>query len=243
MQQLHNNKRASFNNRQTNFCCGLLLHLGGTAPPPTTATLKNLAVRIISRSKWNNSLQKDVDGDWNIQQNQLQSTPTNRMMIESTTHDCGSIQPQSPEFRPSTKTLDRKWALALISGVSGFVFLLASHFSPKIKNIATLVHYETSTKPNFIFMMVDDMGWNSIGYENFDLEYVTPMLNKLAGKGLRMKNYYSQEVCTPARASLLTGRYPVSIGMQFEEVGASAPWGLPLAGEDKMLGFYFRKTF
>ena len=33
--------------------------------------------------------------------------------------------------------------------------------------------------------------------------------------GLILSNYYSQEVCTPARASLLTGRYPLSLGMQY----------------------------
>eukprot|EP01035_Chromulina_nebulosa_P019812 gene19812-25756_t len=43
-----------------------------------------------------------------------------------------------------------------------------------------------------------------------------------------MNNFYSQEVCTPSRASLLTGRYPLSIGMQYGMVLATAEWGMPL---------------
>ena len=43
-----------------------------------------------------------------------------------------------------------------------------------------------------------------------------------------MTNYYSQEVCTPARASLLTGRYPVTVGMQYGDVDPAESWGLPL---------------
>jgi hypothetical protein len=68
--------------------------------------------------------------------------------------------------------------------------------------------------PNFVFLLADDLGWNSIGYENYDLYFATPNLDSLARKGIVMDNYYALEVCTPSRASLLTGRYPLSIGMQ-----------------------------
>lgn len=86
----------------------------------------------------------------------------------------------------------------------------------------------SSSKPNFIFILADDLGWNSIGYENYDLSFATPFLNKMASNGIIMTNHYSQEVCTPARASLLTGRYPLSIGMQYFTVADTVAWGLPL---------------
>ncbi len=80
--------------------------------------------------------------------------------------------------------------------------------------------------PNFVFIMSDDVGWNSLGYENFDLSFATPHLTQLARKGIIMSQYYSQELCSPARASLLTGRYPLSIGMQFGTIQLSEPFGL-----------------
>lgn len=43
-----------------------------------------------------------------------------------------------------------------------------------------------------------------------------------------MTNYYAQEVCTPSRASLLTGRYPLSIGMQYGVVQTDTAWGMNL---------------
>jgi arylsulfatase A-like enzyme len=57
---------------------------------------------------------------------------------------------------------------------------------------------------------------------------VTPELTKLADKGIRMTNYYALEYCNPSRASLLTGRYPVNMGMQYGMVQYNIPWGLRL---------------
>ena len=93
-----------------------------------------------------------------------------------------------------------------------------------------------SEYPNIIYILADDLGFSQLGYEKgddgyfeFDLDWATPHLTELAKKGIVMKNYYSQEVCTPARASLLTGRYPLSLGMQFGVVDTRTPWGMPLA--------------
>jgi hypothetical protein len=69
-----------------------------------------------------------------------------------------------------------------------------------------------TSPPHIIFVLADDVGWNSIGYENFDLSFATPFLTGLANEGVVISNYYSQEVCTPVRAALLTGRYPLTIG-------------------------------
>jgi len=86
----------------------------------------------------------------------------------------------------------------------------------------------TTTKPNFVLIVADDLGWNSLGYNDQDLEFATPILTKLAKSGITMGNFYAQEVCSPSRASLLTGRYPLSTGMQYGMVAATAEWGLPL---------------
>jgi hypothetical protein len=60
-------------------------------------------------------------------------------------------------------------------------------------------------KPHIVFLLADDLGWNSIGYEDFDLSFATPFLTGLAKQGIIMDSYYAQEVCTPARAAILTG--------------------------------------
>lgn len=85
-----------------------------------------------------------------------------------------------------------------------------------------------NTQPNFVFILADDLGWNSIGYEDFDLSFTTPTLTSLAKSGIIMANYYAQEECTPSRGALLTGRYPLSIGLQYGDVGSDTPWGLNL---------------
>ena len=86
----------------------------------------------------------------------------------------------------------------------------------------------STTSPNFVFIVADDLGWNSIGYTNSKLGFATSQMTTLAKKGIIMDNFYAQEVCSPSRASLLTGRYPLSSGMQYGMVAATAEWGMPL---------------
>ena len=83
-------------------------------------------------------------------------------------------------------------------------------------------------KPNFVVIVADDLGWDSIGYSDDSMTFVTPYLTSLAQNGIIMENFYAQEVCSPSRGSLLTGRYPLSIGMQYGMVSANAEWGMPL---------------
>ena len=85
-----------------------------------------------------------------------------------------------------------------------------------------------SEKPNVVFILADDLGWNSLGHEDYDLDFTTPTLTAMSSQGIMMENYYAQEVCTPARGSLLTGRHPLSIGMQYFMVESAIPWGLDL---------------
>lgn len=96
----------------------------------------------------------------------------------------------------------------------------------------TTTSVATDTKPHIIIMLADDLGWSSIGDEDLLAPYATPFLTSMAQHGLRLSNYYSQETCTPARAALLTGRYPISLGVQMGTVESSVAWGL---GKDETL--------
>ena len=84
--------------------------------------------------------------------------------------------------------------------------------------------------PHIVFILADDLSWNALGGFDAasDIAFAASGLQTLAAQGIRMTNYYAQELCTPSRAALLTGRYPVSMGMQYGTVLASKPWGMPL---------------
>jgi len=68
-----------------------------------------------------------------------------------------------------------------------------------------------ASKPNIIFIMVDDLGKEWINcYGGDDIE--TPNLDALAKTGLKFNNAWSMPQCTPSRATLLTGQYPWRTG-------------------------------
>jgi arylsulfatase A-like enzyme len=73
---------------------------------------------------------------------------------------------------------------------------------------------ETGTrKPNILFVMADDMGWGQTSYRNHPL-LKTPHLDAMAANGLRFERFYSGgPVCSPTRASVLTGRSPDRTGV------------------------------
>ena len=57
--------------------------------------------------------------------------------------------------------------------------------------------------PHIIFVLADDLGFNGVGYRNPDLR--TPSIDALAADGLRLESFYTDKLCGPSRASLLTG--------------------------------------
>jgi arylsulfatase len=62
------------------------------------------------------------------------------------------------------------------------------------------------TRPNIIFVMADDMGWGQTGYRKHPV-LKTPNLDAMASNGLRFERFYAGgPVCSPTRASVLTGR-------------------------------------
>lgn len=68
-------------------------------------------------------------------------------------------------------------------------------------------------RPNIILMMADDLGWGDAGF-NGNSQISTPNMDKLAGQGMVFKRFYSASpVCSPTRASCLTGRNPYRMGI------------------------------
>ncbi len=66
-------------------------------------------------------------------------------------------------------------------------------------------------KPNIVFILIDDMGWKDLGCFGSRF-YETPNCDKLASQGMRFTNAYAAcSVCSPTRASILTGKYPARL--------------------------------
>jgi arylsulfatase A-like enzyme len=69
------------------------------------------------------------------------------------------------------------------------------------------------TRPNIVFVLVDDLGYWGLGCAGND-EIRTPNLDRVATEGIRFDNYFcTSPVCSPARASILTGRIPSQHGV------------------------------
>ena len=73
------------------------------------------------------------------------------------------------------------------------------------------LYTQNSKHPNFVFFLVDDLGYSDIGCYGSDY-YKTPNIDKLAHEGVKFTNAYaSGMVCSPSRASILTGKYPARL--------------------------------
>ena len=66
-------------------------------------------------------------------------------------------------------------------------------------------------KPNFVFILMDDLGWMDLSCYGSKF-YETPNIDRLATQGMRFTNAYAAcPVCSPTRASILTGKYPARL--------------------------------
>ncbi|WP_441247643.1 sulfatase-like hydrolase/transferase [Kitasatospora sp. McL0602] len=85
--------------------------------------------------------------------------------------------------------------------------------------------------PNIVVVLIDDMGYSDIG--PFGSEIPTPTLDRLAANGVRLANYHTMPLCSPARAALLTGLNPHRVGYSF--VANADPgfpgYGMEVAGD------------
>jgi len=82
------------------------------------------------------------------------------------------------------------------------------------KGVTTLLANEaTDKKPNFVFILVDDLGWIDTGCYGSKF-YETPNIDRLAADGMRFTDAYAAcAVCSPTRAAVMTGRYPARLGV------------------------------
>lgn len=113
---------------------------------------------------------------------------------------------------------------------------------------------ESSSHKNIVVLLADDLGWGDVGFHGGNAD--TPNIDSLAEDGVRLNRFYAYPACSPARAAMLTGRFPGRYGITgpvrprdeglptnervltsvFQEAGYRTSligkWHLGLAGED-----------
>ena len=71
----------------------------------------------------------------------------------------------------------------------------------------------SAEKPNFVFFLVDDLGWADVGCNGSSF-HRTPHIDALAKSGVRFTDgYAAASICSPTRASIMTGRHPVRVNI------------------------------
>ena len=92
---------------------------------------------------------------------------------------------------------------------------------------ATIVASAHAAKPHIWAVMVDDLGWNGMGFSGNNDEILTPTVNALAKSGVILTSHYSYKFCSPTRASFLTGRI-AGHGIQETNLGQTSSVGCNL---------------
>lgn len=73
--------------------------------------------------------------------------------------------------------------------------------------------FGANQKPNFLFILADDLGYGDLSCQG-GKDIHTPNIDQLFSNGIRFSNFYAScTVCSPTRASLMTGRYPDMVGV------------------------------
>src|ERR1700712_4952451 len=81
---------------------------------------------------------------------------------------------------------------------------------------------QTLKRLNIVFILADDLGWRDLGCYGSSF-YETPHLDKLASQGMRFTQAYAAcSVCSPTRASIMTGKYPARLHLTNFIGGAKA---------------------
>lgn len=104
--------------------------------------------------------------------------------------------------------LNRREFLGFVGGAAGVAML----------GRAATAWAQSATAPaggkwNFVFILADDLGWRDLSCQGSRF-YLSPNIDKLAEQGMRFTQAYAAcPVCSPTRASILTGKYPARLGI------------------------------
>ncbi|MEE1544956.1 MAG: sulfatase-like hydrolase/transferase, partial [Alphaproteobacteria bacterium] len=106
------------------------------------------------------------------------------------------------------------WRMLSAVQLSGFmtrVFVSALLFSIAALTLAKPAAVAAVKKPNIVIIVADDLGWADVGFHSDRIP--TPHLDRIAREGVELDHFYVFPMCSPTRAGLMTGRYPIRFGM------------------------------
>ena len=94
----------------------------------------------------------------------------------------------------------------------------------RIAILALLCATAAGARPNFVFLLVDDLGYGDFGFNGARF-YETPNIDRLASEGMRFSNGYAAcTVCSPSRAAILSGCYPARLKLTDWITGHKRPY-------------------
>ena len=102
----------------------------------------------------------------------------------------------------------------------------ASDVLPSTSAADEAAHRTLDQRPHIVIALADDLGYNDVGYGSLDLHACTPNLDAMRRDGVELANLYAAPTCTPSRAAMFTGQYPIALGMQHWQLEAAAPYSL-----------------
>jgi len=83
----------------------------------------------------------------------------------------------------------------------------------------------TTAQPNVVIIIADDLGWNAVGYHNPEVK--TPNEDRLCQEGVELDQFYVSPMCSPTRAGVMTGRYPIRFGCARSVIPPWRNFGVP----------------
>ena len=84
--------------------------------------------------------------------------------------------------------------------------------------------------PHILFILADDLGHNDVSYHNHNSgpgATWTPKIDSLANASTVLESYYTNPICSPSRASIMTGRYTIRTGINHHCYETAQMTGLP----------------
>ena len=93
---------------------------------------------------------------------------------------------------------------------------------------------DKAKRPNFVFILIDDLGWSDLGCYGSKF-YQTPNIDRLSTEGMRFTDAYAAcAVCSPTRASIMTGKYPARLNITDWIGGSQKGMLLPASYEHQL---------